>query len=481
MNSKVFFTRLAWVPFIASTLIGLPFLDKLSVLRAQIRPIVRESTAGEVKETRAQPSRIDRSPVGPTKASRPAYSVLIVLTEPEVADISIDGERAGKATNGTFKTELRSGRQYKIDVSAGADYLPLNRVVNLKRGKYEIVKAPLTARYAVLRIFPAIDGAKILVDGEPASADKLQATKESGITLKGLTPGDHKLTYDLPGYVLYERTFKISPGSEYTWSLVPERAVVEMTVATEPKTAVYVDGAQVGTTPADGTLKHLVELGPHKVKLVKEDFEEYVITEQFEYHKPVNLDKRLVPLPTSAEFSDDFDVPKPHLWTMPQSGVMIREGRLYVENARALALPTNIRYRDFQMNFHLKLGNAGGASWAVRVKNSNDYYLFYLSGPDGLFPNRFNTYIVRNGEFDPKTPVRSDNLIARLFSGGQYVILIRAKGNVIEHQIKPAETGKTENLGVFEDKDNTFRLGGVGFRTVASEKFSVDDLVVNPR
>jgi uncharacterized protein (DUF2147 family) len=96
-------------------------------------------------------------------------------------------------------------------------------------------------------------------------------------------------------------------------------------------------------------------------------------------------------------------------------------------------------------------------------------------------PNRFNTYTVRNNEFDLAKPARSDNLIERLTPGGQYQIVIKATGNKIEHEITPANTGKTTKLGFFEDKDSTFLLGGIGFRTVASEKFSIDDLFVRPR
>jgi hypothetical protein len=482
MNTKAILTPATSLVLLTSVLFCPTALEsRPALLGAQGRPIVRDTTAGEVKETHRQPTGVERSPVGSTKSSRPAYSVLIVFTEPEGADVSINGESAAKAVNGTLKTELRSGQKYKVVVSAGPDYEPFSQSVTLKRGKYEVVKALLKAKYGVLKIFPAIDGAKILVDGEPAPANKLDASKENGITLNGLTPGDHKLTYDLTGYVLYERNFKISPGSEYTWSLVPERAVTEMTVITDPKVVVYVDGKQAGTTPANGRLNYTAELGSHQVKLVKEDYEEYTTTKEFKYHEPVTVDKKLVPLPTSAEFSDDFDVPKPDLWTMPPSGITFKEGRLQLENATSLGSPTNIRYRDFEMSFHLKLTGGGGAAWAVRVKDSGNYYLFYLSGPDGKFPNRFITYIVRNNEFDPNKFFHSDNLSERLTAGGQYEIVIKATGNKIEHQITPANTGKPTPLGVLDDPNSTFLLGGIGFRTVASERFSIDDLFVHPR
>jgi PEGA domain len=444
---------------------------------AQVRPTIVDSGDVESKPS----ARVDRSRVGNTKPSRPSLGVIIVLTEPKDAEVSINGEPAVKAANGRFRTELPTRKQYKIKVSAGPDYGETNRVVSLKRGEPAIVEAPLPSKFGILRIFPAKEGVTLKDNDQPIAETKLSVDEDKRIVIERLTPGEHTITYDLPGYVLYRRTFNIKSGNEYIWNFIPDRAVTELTVITDPKAIVYVDGKQVGMTPADGTLKQTVELGPHEVKLVKEDFEEYKTTREFEYGKPEKIDQKLVPLPTSAEFSDDFDIPKPNLWTMPASGFTIKDGRLHVENAKSLASPTNIRYRNFEMSFHLKLANSGGAAWAVRVKDLNNYYLFYLSGPGGLSPNRFYTYIVRNGEFDPKQPVRSDNVIARLTSEGQYQIVITATGNRIEHQIIPAESGKAENLGFFEDPNSTFLLGGIGFRTVASERFSIDELVIKPR
>jgi hypothetical protein len=445
---------------------------------AQVRPTIVDS--GDVNESKRS-TRLDPSNVGNTKPSRPTLGVLIVLSDQRNAQVSINGKPAGRAVDGRFKKELPTHKKYKITVSAGPDYEDHEEVVSLTRGEPAIVEALLASKFGTLRIFPSIEGVAIKDNDQPVPDKKLSVDEEKRIVIERLAPGEHTITYDLPGYVLYRRTFNIKSGNEYIWNFIPERAVTELTVITDPKAVVYVDGKQIGITPADGTLKQTVELGPHEVKLVKEDFEEYKTTRTFEYGKPEKIDQKLVPLPTSAEFSDDFDIPKLNLWTMPVSGVTIKDGRLHVENAKSLASPTNIRYRNFEMSFHLKLANSGGAAWAVRVKDLNNYYLFYLSGPGGLSPNRFYTYIVRNGEFDPKQPVRSDNVIARLTAEGQYQIVITATGNRIEHQIIPAESGKAENLGFFEDPNSTFLLGGIGFRTVASEKFSIDELVIKPR
>jgi len=409
--------------------------------------------------------------------------VLFVLTEPPDAEIAINGKPAGKAVDGEFRTELRAGSTYRITVSAGSGYEPRKETVVLESRRDKVLRASLVSKYGLVRIGPVLDGAQVFIDDKPVPAERAPLDKDSNtIKIDNLTPGEHKISYRHTDYVPLERSFQISPSSEYIWTFNPERATVELTVRTDPETAVYLDGEPKGKTPADGVLKSSdVRLGKHAIKLVKEDFEEYSETREFQYRKPETLEKRLVPLPTSAEFSDDFDFAKPNLWTLPRSGSSFKEGRMQLDNAKTLAWPTNIRYRNFEMSFLLRLGNGGGAAWAIRVKDSGNYYLFYLSGPDGMPQNRFSTYIVRNNEFDQSKPARSDNLIERLTPGGQYQIKIKATGNKIVHEITPANTGKTTQLGFFEDKDSTFLLGGVGFRTVASEKFSIDDLFVRPR
>src|SRR5262249_36762992 len=140
-----------------------------------------------------------------------------------------------------------------------------------------------------------------------------------------------------------------------------------------------------------------------------------------------------------------------------------------------------ITYRDFVMAFHLRLEDGKGAAWAVRAKDSNDYYLFYLSGPKGLFPNRFSTYVVKNGKFDPQNPVLSVAIIADLVPKVQYQAELHGTKDVIETTITPLDTGRPVPLGVFQDPDKTFFYGGIGFRSVGTEQFSVDELYVQPK
>jgi hypothetical protein len=183
---------------------------------------------------------------------------------------------------------------------------------------------------------------------------------------------------------------------------------------------------------------------------------------------------------TTTEFTDEFlNLAR---WNVPPSGwnINTREGRLEIENQPQVGIATGVNFDNFEMHFHLKLLNDAGAAWALRVVDANKYYLFYLSGPDGIYKNRFITYVVQDGKVNPSIFNLSTPVIVELKAGGQYQIDIKAEGNNITHTITPADTGDEVNLGLFSDPNSTYTFGGFGFRTVGIEKFSVDDLFARP-
>jgi TIR domain len=184
---------------------------------------------------------------------------------------------------------------------------------------------------------------------------------------------------------------------------------------------------------------------------------------------------------TTVELDDDFlDLSKwehaPGFSIDPNDG----QGRLVVEGQPQVGTATGIIYENFELHFNLKLLNEGGAAWALRVDESKgNYYLFYLSGPKGKYPNRFLSYIVRDGVIDEKTR-RSNELIGALEAGAQYYVDVEANQNKITHKITPASNGVEMRMHEFVDQHNSYPRGGLGFRTVGAEKFSIDDLLARP-
>ena len=461
-------------------LIGvIAFLLSSVTAGAQNRPVLDEGT---VKEAPRRQSTVNRAAQGTVRASKPNNSVLFIEADGPDAEVKINGVPKGKVTNGELKLELPTGRRYTVEVIAGPDYLPSKKSIVLTSTL--LFKAALQSRFGLVRIGPRFrDGrGELRIDGSRVSADQIQVDQESDlIIISHLAPGTRTITYDHPDYVIVKHSFNISPGSELTWTFQPELAVDELSVETLPGASVYVDGKHYGETAGDGKLKVNVPLGKYETKLEKYGFSAYKGDFDFRFRDPVTIRQTLVPLPNSAEFHEYFDIVDAfrRTWAFPASGWTLEKNRLHLGNCDFIH-PKAYNYNDFTMAFHLRLENRGGAAWVVRAKDPSNYYLFYVTGPDGPLANKFLTYIVHDGKLKPAEPDDSVPLPFRLETDGEYSIEVSAKKNVIESFITPTATGKRFPVGVLKDNDNFFPYGGIGFRTIGSEKFSVAELFVRP-
>lgn len=422
---------------------------------------------------------------------RPAYNWVIIRPPVESAAVTIDGKRVEKSASGDFRAEVRVGRRYSVVVTAGDDYEPFRKTLTMQAKQPEIIDPPLKYRFGSARIVTAeeaLEGAKVLIDGKPSEVqlDKSQ----SALTIDRITPGKRVITFDHPDYVLYERNAEIAADTEYTWSFVPARPLVEMEIETLPKTKVYVDDELMDET-ADGRLKLSgIKIGTHRVKLVKNGYEEYDAAHEFVFQKPVRINYRLKPRQPSTDFQSNFKDADRRAWALPPEA-KIAADRLTVVQCAGLAYPQNVAYWDFDMQFHLRLESDGGAAWALRAADAKNYYLFALSGARGRAGQAtFSTYVVRDGRLDlQQTAVSPVDTVIAAQAGYEYTVIIEARGNVINHRVVPAAKnradkdvwGREVNLGTFTDESQQFLFGGFGFRSVGAEAFSVSELYVKRR
>jgi hypothetical protein len=182
---------------------------------------------------------------------------------------------------------------------------------------------------------------------------------------------------------------------------------------------------------------------------------------------------------STTEFNDNFDTVAQ--WQPPNSGWTItKAGQLLIEKQPRIGIARGINYDDFEMGFSVTLDDKVGAAWAVRVQDANNYYLFYLSGPDGQWPNRFATYVVRDGDFHASVPESKISTTEAVKAGVQYYVHIKAEKNHITQTINNPETAIDIPLGDFTDPKSTFLSGSIGFRSIDAERFSIDDLFVRP-
>lgn len=422
---------------------------------------------------------------GPKKDNPPAAPVkqtLSVVTTPAIANVVIKDEQGkvvgdGQSKEGKLEKELRPG-VYRIEVTA-EKYLPGTFEAVVRKGKTEVVQAKLAPSSGSILISLGSVGpdVTILIDGQkPANLMR----KGNRIQIEDIRIGSHALRITHPSIASYEERVEVTGGTSTPVTPMFQSAVAELEVLSEPGAKVYIDSEQVGETNPEGRLKRSgVSVGRHEIQLTKDGYEDYKDSRPFDFGKTVLIDRRMTPKATSTGFSEDFGVAFGK-WAVPPSGWTRKSGRLEIANSPQLGFASGYNYRDLIMQFHLKLANTGGAAWAVRVKDSRNYYLFYLSGPGGMFPKRFNTYVVRDNKLDLQNPINSDAVLHDLRPGSQYTIDISVSGNKIEHKITPTATGVSETLGSFEDPNNVFTIGSIGFRTVASEVFSIDDIIVQP-
>jgi hypothetical protein len=437
----------------------------------------------------------------PRRPSKPTLALLIVLTSPQ-AEISLDGRVAGRAdAEGQFLREMAPGT-YRLTVSGGDDVEPFAREVVLKARTREVVDATLRSRFGTLILsLPRLEGSLVSLDAKPvarivasstgvtvepvagatgdrpiaADADAAQKT----LTLSRLAPGTHSVRFENAEYETVEQTVVVAAGENRLVSFRPATLGGELELVTVPGAKVLVDGVFVGTSGVDGKLRTRVPASPHVLRIERPGSQPYEERLAFARGEVTRVERTLPPALTTVGFGDDFETGLGR-WSGPKTGVT-GAGKLGVAGATVPILAAGIVYEDFVLSFNLTLVNGGGAAWVVRAADENDYYLFYLSGPDGRFPNRFLVYVVRGGKLDLDAPAAaSARVSSKLAPGEGYYVEVIARGNSIATQITPVSTGVRESLGGFADPNATFASGGFGFRSVAGEAFTVDDCYADP-
>ena len=189
------------------------------------------------------------------------------------------------------------------------------------------------------------------------------------------------------------------------------------------------------------------------------------------------------PLPPLTKVTVDDEFINAEKWTVPPSGWRIDmsegAGRLEIADQPQVGYLTDVAFADFEASFNIKLLSNRGAAWALRVNGEGDYYLFYLTGTEGLYPNRFLFYVMRDGKSVPKLE-RTTNVIVEVKEGQEYNVKIKAEGGKFTHVLTNNREGDEILLGDFVDPSNSYPQGSIGFRTMGSEKFTVDDLFIYP-
>jgi hypothetical protein len=197
-----------------------------------------------------------------------------------------------------------------------------------------------------------------------------------------------------------------------------------------------------------------------------------------------------------GNFSDNFD--NLENWTRPAQGWSVGNNFLTIKSAPEIGYLTKERFGDFTMAFQVKMLNDQGAAWVLRLTKTNylisksaSYYLFRLAGPGEMYnKNQFLAYRVRGADMEP-VGVPFNLPPGVLKANGQYTISVRAEKGHFYHEMRLDDVpdlvtsdqilpGMTIKLGDHQDQEDIIPTGGIGFRTVRGEQFSIGSLFIYP-
>jgi hypothetical protein len=426
-----------------------------------------------------------------TKPTQPSKGVLAVVLTPIINGQVLVKDSSGRVLakqgageSGQAEFQLRRGKIYQVEVTFPGFLSASGKSKPLKTN--EILRLTLIPQFATLKLQRLPAQAQIFVD------DQLRATVDQTgeVTIGEIKPGDHSLLIRHPEYNDYlDRLEKLEAGGVYTYGRVPLERVAKLTIQGPPNATVLIDGAVQGKIKGDGVVRidyTLDQASEHSISVELLGYQTWSKRELLA-PGPHTINVALDPIITSAGLSDYFD--NLSHWNAPPSWKIISDGsnnnnKLEVGGEQLGALSEKT-YRDFRAVFTIWLKDGKGATWAVRVdKESRNYYLFHLAGPNSTThtPKKFYTYLVKDGaapvEVDTPSPV-----IVDLNQKDPYTIKVEVTGHAVAHYITPEPSGEETTLGAWTDTSTTkdkFLYGSFGFRSLSGEIFTVDDLHVEP-
>jgi hypothetical protein len=416
---------------------------------------------------------------GSRVASKRTNGVLFVLTDRATkASITIRSGVAavkqGESEDGEFRAELAPGN-YDIEVTA-PNYMPFKGKAAVKLSGPAILPVELIPTMGSILIGPVEPDATILIDGQkPASISIRKA--ENQIEIEDVAVGLHSLRITHPSIVAWEREkIEVQGGARTYVAPLLKPALVSLIVRSEAGAEVYIDGSYKGqVTDAGSTGALELKPGEHVIRVVKDQFSPFEQTRVLAVGE-ATVDARLSRITFSPEFSDYF-VEGGKFWTVPASWQFSR-GNMLVRGAGVGFVRDRI-YKDFRMEFDVRLPNSKGAVWIVRARDGKNFYMFQLSGPKGSAPNTFRSYICQDGKV---TLLKSDFVAEDLSRpNDSYHVIVESSGPSIKHSIQVKSAPKAsgpEPISLLSD--NTFSYGAVGFTTIDGEETVVYFVSIAP-
>ncbi|MDR0895749.1 MAG: SUMF1/EgtB/PvdO family nonheme iron enzyme [Prevotellaceae bacterium] len=171
----------------------------------------------------------------------PAYSVINITSNPDNADVYIDGEKMG---NTPYSGKDFSSGKYQVTIKKNG-YVDAEKEILVKKAETITESFTLQKKYSVINITSNPDNADVYIDGE-----KVGDTPYSG---KNFSSGKYQVTIKKNGYVDTEKEISVKEAETITESFTLQKKYSVINITSSPNNAdVYIDGKKMGNTPYSG-------------------------------------------------------------------------------------------------------------------------------------------------------------------------------------------------------------------------------------
>lgn len=197
--------------------------------------------------------------------SRPPGGTLVVITAPPGATVVVDGNERGTAP--ITVEELTPGSH--IVEARLEEHQEVTERVDIEEGRQATLRLELEVipEGGGLRITSSVDGAEVLLDGEPIG--------RAPVTHRDIEPGEHVIVVRAPGHREWERRINIESGVDLMVEATPD-GFGRLNVTSDVEDAeVVIDEQVVGTVPLTS---HELATGDHTVVIRAEGREPFRTT-----------------------------------------------------------------------------------------------------------------------------------------------------------------------------------------------------------
>ena len=351
-----------------------------------------------------------------------------------------------------------------------------------------VVVTPTTGSLSVA----ARSNATILVD--PVSikkAQRQQGTVPSGegiFVFNDLKPGRYRVIGTLDGYRQVETEVLIGANKVQPATLNFQPILYSVVINTnvgggELKYAKEGQPLSNVTSILNRSAQLQLPAGKYVVEIRAAEFGYETLHETFS----LSTDKTVLDMPlkrialTTDTLSPRWTTAELQTWDVPAAWKPDSKKNLIVQGT-GVAFPRDEGYRyykDFKLSSSARMLNGVALSFALRARDSQNYYLLQLTGEKSDDPNTVRLFVVKNGVEQRIRTITIPTAGAKSMASGQFfTVSIKMIDFTITVEIEDSETGAAYPLGGLTDPARNFAVGAVGIAGHPNEENVIGRFVV---